>query len=800
MDSGEVTSAPRQDRTCCRRVGRPLGGRVLPTLLAVLAVAAGGGFHCAQGAWTTQVIDSQHPAGSGTSIAVQPTGQVHVGYQGGTGELMKYATNAYGVTADPVPSWMTVQGVASVPAPRNFTGQNSAVAVGADGVVHACYYSTYPIHAIMYASNSSGTWQADELETNGNVYSAIAVDGDNRVHVLTITDTGRIRYWLRDAQGTWATPQTLPDGNCNGYVQIVADPGGHAHAVYASGGNLMYATNASGSWSAGTAIDASVSLNIPISLVLDAAGHAHVAYLEQTSHELRYATNAPDGTWKPAERIDDAQNDDVIVSSITTDAQGNATIDYFSRIGLDIKRATRTGGAWQAPTVRHPVSDAAISDPAIATDRDGNVHLVYTDASTGTGQLKYVTDAPGPRGADVQVTQAVSGTIIAGRPVIYTVTVTNLGADPAAGVVLVDSLPAGCTFVSADGGATFDPAKNQVTRNIGAMDKGVAVTTNITVLASFDSSMTNLAEVKSDGADFKSANDTASQTNDVLPVPEHPLVLGVANSVGGTLAANDNRSAYAEGSIVPVTATPDPGYRVKKWSGTLDDASTGNTNSVQIGEGERTTVQVEFEKIPRQLIAVAAGNGSIDPLSAIRPDGERVTLTATPDRHYRVRKWTGTDHDDWTGNTNTVLMNADRQVTVEFEQAPNQEPFAVIQGPDSVDEGERVILDASGSSDPDGDALTYKWEITDEVQLDSTSQAITGFTAPSGLTQDLMLNVTLTVSDGLAIDQAWKTIKVRPGRSDGCGQGVGPINLVGFYALCAAGLVCMKLGHRRRSA
>ncbi len=81
--------------------------------------------------------------------------------------------------------------------------------------------------------------------------------------------------------------------------------------------------------------------------------------------------------------------------------------------------------------------------------------------------------------------------------------------------------------------------------------------------------------------------------------------------------------------------------------------------------------------------------------------------------------------------------------------------------------------------------------------MENTTQVTTGLTAPSGLTQDMMLDVSLTVSDGQATSQAYKTIKVRP-RVGGCGQGVGPANLVGFYVLSAAGLVCMKMNLRRR--
>ena len=46
--------------------------------------------------------------------------------------------------------------------------------------------------------------------------------------------------------------------------------------------------------------------------------------------------------------------------------------------------------------------------------------------------------------------------------------------------------------------------------------------------------------------------------------------------------------------------------------------------------------------------------------------GARLALTATPDAGYQVKSWSGTDDDTLTTVNNTVTMDADRTVTVEF--------------------------------------------------------------------------------------------------------------------------------------
>ena len=55
-----------------------------------------------------------------------------------------------------------------------------------------------------------------------------------------------------------------------------------------------------------------------------------------------------------------------------------------------------------------------------------------------------------------------------------------------------------------------------------------------------------------------------------------------------------------------------------------------------------------------------------------------------------------------------------------------------------------MVLDGSASSDPDGDALTYKWEQTGgpTVQLHDATQAVLSVDAPANGTYSFRLTVT----------------------------------------------------------
>lgn len=55
--------------------------------------------------------------------------------------------------------------------------------------------------------------------------------------------------------------------------------------------------------------------------------------------------------------------------------------------------------------------------------------------------------------------------------------------------------------------------------------------------------------------------------------------------------------------------------------------------------------------------------------------------------------------------------DADTNLTVDFGFVPNQMPVADANGPYTVNEGGMVMLDGSGSYDPDGDPLQYEWDL-----------------------------------------------------------------------------------------
>lgn len=96
----------------------------------------------------------------------------------------------------------------------------------------------------------------------------------------------------------------------------------------------------------------------------------------------------------------------------------------------------------------------------------------------------------------------------------------------------------------------------------------------------------------------------------------------------------------------------------------------------------------------------------------------------------------------------------------------NELPTADAGGPYSVDGGETVELDGTGSSDPDGTIVSYSWTITSdptgEASLTETDNAISTFHAPF-VESSASVTVSLIVEDNSgATDNTIATITIQP--------------------------------------
>jgi uncharacterized repeat protein (TIGR02543 family) len=199
-----------------------------------------------------------------------------------------------------------------------------------------------------------------------------------------------------------------------------------------------------------------------------------------------------------------------------------------------------------------------------------------------------------------------------------------------------------------------------------------------------------------------------------------------ASTVGNGSVAPPS-GTFDSGSVVTLTATPDPSWRFDVWSGDLTGSTSPDTLTMDAAKAVTATFVETFD-----LTVGAVGNGSIAPPSGAFDAGSVVTLTATPDPGWRFDAWSG----DLSGSTNpaTLSMDAAKTVTATFVETFELSVSSV---------GDGGVNPASGSFDA-GSVITLTATPDSGWRFDAWSGDVTGVANPETLTMDADKTVTVT--------------------------------------------------------
>lgn len=135
---------------------------------------------------------------------------------------------------------------------------------------------------------------------------------------------------------------------------------------------------------------------------------------------------------------------------------------------------------------------------------------------------------------------------------------------------------------------------------------------------------------------------------------------------------------------------------------------------------------------------------------------------------------------------------------------PNTGPNAVINAPAQANEGQVVKLDATQSSDPENDELSYYWEVVSgqNVSIANQTAALTQFSVPS-INQDTSVTIKLTVQDAVGntaqgeVEITLKNVSSgTPDNGDAGSGGGGSTNWL--LLLMLASLMMVRFGYHRR--
>lgn len=230
------------------------------------------------GAWTTHLIDDQNSIMNNCSIAVDSLNNVHILYP--VTELV-HATNATG-------SWTYT------PLPGTFGAGLVSLVIDSSDRLHASFSTPGP--ALHYASNQSGVWQSQQIDTysdRGQRWdSSLGVDSSGNVHVAY----GCLKY-ITNATGSWIS-DVLSTGSDECYPDMAIDSLDNLHigyraghiptALFTSTAALKYITNKTGNWIDYTIKTGPISGFYP-AIVTDTGSNAHIA--SSNDFRLSYASN-----------------------------------------------------------------------------------------------------------------------------------------------------------------------------------------------------------------------------------------------------------------------------------------------------------------------------------------------------------------------------------------------------------------------------------------------------------------------------------------------------------------------------
>ncbi|MCW2813230.1 MAG: conserved repeat domain protein, partial [Nocardioides sp.] len=335
------------------------------------------------------------------------------------------------------------------------------------------------------------------------------------------------------------------------------------------------------------------------------------------------------------------------------------------------------GAAYPSITLTVAVADAA---PATVA----NTVTVSGGGDAPDDNNSAVDSAPTVAITDLAVTKTPgAATVAVGGDVTYALTVTNNGPSRSTGSTVVDTLPAGMSFVSADAGCVSSPSVSTVTCTLGPIANGASTTVRVTTrpdIGTAGSTLTNAVRVLAHETDPTPGNDTATASVQVRPVD-----LAITSGIQGA----------------PATLVPGQGY-------------TWRLDVTNLGTSPAADTVVRFA-VPDDLVVDAA---ALDPRCAV--DGGDVVCTlgtvgpgaVVPP--ILVKATVAAGSVSATIDTNAVVGSSEPEADLSNNTAPTSTPVtkavdlsvAIVAGPTSVGAGDALTLTSTVSNAGPGTPTT----------------------------------------------------------------------------------------------
>lgn len=196
-----------------------------------------------------------------------------------------------------------------------------------------------------------------------------------------------------------------------------------------------------------------------------------------------------------------------------------------------------------------------------------------------------------------------------------------------------------------------------------------------------DLSGSNIIAIKSGGDSLTFARSLTLYQGPAVPCYNLSL-FHTGNGSDPTAAPSNSTGCpakqYSPGTVISLSAFPDTNWKVGSWSGTDNNSSTSNNNTVTMPNSARTVTVNYVQQITCYTLSLQHTGSGGDPQASPSnstgcPDGQytagaTISLTASPASDSVVEGWSGTNNNASTSTSNTVTMpGANHTVIVHYK-------------------------------------------------------------------------------------------------------------------------------------
>ena len=338
----------------------------------------------ASGVWTSETVSGGLGAHTRSPIAINPYGVPAVAYFDNVHRTVNCAFRVSGVWNSEIIRSLTV------------TGEDCSLALDRFGSPRVTYYESAPGRLVL-ASRFGTTWATDDVDhgVGVGIMSSLALDSLGYPYIGYYDQPdGDLRFGTLSG-GSWLLETVDRVGDVGAYPSVAVDQNGRPHVSYIdlSNGFLKYATKTPAGWKIET-VDLSGDVDGTTSIAIDPLGAPHIAY--HANHRLKVAAKV-DGIWR-TETVEPALGGGRM-SALALDRDGNSRIAYLDDRSYDLRYASSAvelgdpvpGARWPIGAHR-TIRWEGIGSVDVALSQDSGA--TYTPLAAGVGTGSFALQVP----------------------------------------------------------------------------------------------------------------------------------------------------------------------------------------------------------------------------------------------------------------------------------------------------------------------------------------------------------------------------------------------------------------------